>query len=649
MIIMTAEWDSENRPKGYILSVTPGFASFEQGEARLTYMGLARKITKAARLGFEFAEIDFEELSEMFEPDIAKQVQHIKDAQGMEVGLHLPVSMDLCLADAYQWKQNHEQLVYGAVAGAERMKSKFILFHTSSNSRPGITTEIGQRMRVGKMAAWNGQNLGQFIEDNKMQDWFMAKFIDVLFRTMGTSGDVGIITYFDSEAREGRGFNAAKENAEREWREIVRKYENIVKSEIDKLLREKMNKFVTEMKDMPDNDPRKSGLRQTIEALNREYGELYARDITEIVDMRAVNDVLKKKMNKDDWNRYNTLNQVEKYTDYRDFFDVFRYWREHGSECDEAVAYHVIAKWMYNTGDKLWKSIVSDSRDPDKIIYDADTSTDRTQKMMDTIKDIITAVAGKYIEGHLTTSTKDIGVPIDKRDETFDKDSEEHKSVLEYCKDNKVHIFLETNMPGGYGESGAPPGELRIIKATDHVKIVKAIDGDHMSYCMDFEHLLTNYVDPEEEAENLEDDQLGKYVRCLHINAPRPIKGAHGHIVPMSYDMYIIYRYIHKLRKAGVKNAYWIWEMGSYGVQDSAIAFRRIMTELMKGTEPEDLPEEFFGIDKSFAAQQMTAIREHAYEPLKGMLAVPEQEHGYLSSQAVEKGKGVEWRKERFK
>ncbi len=642
------KWDEKNRPKGYILSVTPGFASFEQGPDRLTYMGLARKITKAARLGFEFAEIDFEELSEMFEPDIAQQVQNIKETQGMEVGLHLPVSMDLCLADAYQWKQNHEQLVYGAVAGAERMKAKFVLFHTSSNARPAITTEIGQRMRVGRMASWNGQNLGQFIEDQGLRDWFMAKFIDVLFRTMGTSGDVGIITYFDSEARTGRGFKDAKKNAEREWREIVRKYENTVKVEIDNMLKEKMTKLMTEMKDMSDNDPRKSGLIQTIQALEREYGELYARDITEIVNMRAVSDVLKKKMSKDDWNRYNTLSQVEQYTDYRDFYDVFRYWVDHGSECDEAVAYHVVAKWMFQKKDKIWTSIVSDSQDPDDILYEADTSREKTQKLMDTVKDIVTAVAGKYIEGHLTTSTKDIGVPIDSEDK-FDKDSVKHKTVLEYCKDNKVHIFIETNMPGGYGEAGAPPGELRIIKATDHVKIVKAVDPENMSYCMDFEHLLTNYVDPEKEAENLETDQMGKYVRCLHINAPRPIKGAHGNIVPMSYDMYIIYRYVHKLRKAGVKDAYWIWEMGSYGVQDSALAFRRIQTELLKGTEPEDLPEEFFGIDKTFSAQQMTAIREHAYDPLRGMLSIPEEEHTALSSHAVEKGKGAEWRKERFR
>lgn len=641
-----AKWDNDNRPQGYILAVTPGFASFEQGENRLTYMGLAKKITKAARLGFEFAEIDFEELSEMFEPDITRQVQQVKETQGMEVGLHLPVSMDLCLADAYQWKQNHEQLVFGAVAGAERMKSKFILFHTSSNSRPGITSEIGQRMRMGRMASWNGQNLGQFLEDQNLKEWFMAKFVGVLFHVMGTSGDVGIITYFDHMAREGKGFSDAKKAAEEGWRELIRKYETVVKKEYVAA----EQKALDRINEALEKDPNNPDLQRARRSYEERIGNTMSTDVTnETGWLRNLKDLFKKHMTDDEWKKYNTLYSVEEYTDYRDFYDVFKYWVEHGAECDEAVAYHVVAKWMYTKKDKIWTSIVSDGRDPDDIIYEADTSRQKTTKMMDTIKDIVTAVAGKYIEGHLTTVAKDAGVPIDDK-EKFDKDGKERKSVLEYCKDNKVHIFIETNMPGGYGEAGAPPGELRIIKATDHVKIVKAIDSDHISYCMDFEHLLTNYVDPEKEAENLEDDQLGKYVRCLHINAPRPIKGAHGNIVPMSYDMYIIYRYVYKLRKAGVKNAYWIWEMGSYGVQDSAIAFRRIVGELLKDTKPEDLPEEFFGIDKTFAAQQMTAIREYAYEPLKGMLSVPEEEHGHFSAFAVtEKGKGAEWRKERYR
>ena len=51
-------WDEKNKPKGYIIGASPGFAQFGQGEEKLINMGIARKIAKASRMGFEFAMID---------------------------------------------------------------------------------------------------------------------------------------------------------------------------------------------------------------------------------------------------------------------------------------------------------------------------------------------------------------------------------------------------------------------------------------------------------------------------------------------------------------------------------------------------------------------------------------------------------------
>lgn len=219
-------------------------------------------------------------------------------------------------------------------------------------------------------------------------------------------------------------------------------------------------------------------------------------------------------------------------------------------------------------------------------------------------------------------------------------------SSYDYAKKNNVHIFLETNMPSEGAE-----GKLRIIKATDHIKIAKALDPEHISYCLDTEHLTTNFISPEEEAEKIRKEMPGdgKYIRCLHVNAPRPIPGAHAPIELLSNDMYILYRTIYKLREAGMNNTYIIWEMGSYGVKQSAIVYRRIIDALKKDINPEELPPEFFGIDKNFEAAQNIAIREHAFEPLQGLLSVPEETHGFLSKAAVEKGKGAEWKKEELK
>ncbi|MBI5347464.1 MAG: hypothetical protein HZB66_02545 [Candidatus Aenigmarchaeota archaeon] len=702
------EWDELNRPKGYVISVTPGFAQYGQGDERLIYMGLARKITKAARLGFEFAEIDFEALSEMFEPEITQQVATIKERQGLEVGLHLPVGMDLCLAHAYQWKFMHRQVVFGAVAGAERMKAKFILFHTSSAARPAISAGVGERTGPTKMAAWNGINLGNWIEDVSkgsfdLKDWFLARFIEVMFRSMGVAGDPGVISYFLEEvALQGRGFREGEQNARDELKDMENK---LINPELEKLesaaqqLEQQAIMLNSQRTDLQKLYDRRDGIVQTIEEAKRQ-------NRTDVIDTLTpqLNDVLSQIQNIEKrfgsihnitimldnlnknvaglrspekrrqvfrdtlmngiwkgqraWDRYRQLESVVSYLDRSNFQEIYRYWTTQGSECEEPVAYHVVAKWMFKNKDSLYKNIVTaDDRDPDQIIYTANTNPHAKPSVIEAVKQIVTAVAAKYIHGHLTVSDpEEYAIAVDKNG-NFTRGGtkiEKYMGVMEYCRKHKLHIFIETNMPGtqeAEHRGGAPPGELRIIKATDHIKIVKYIDPENVSYCMDFEHLLTNYVDPEAEADELAKAGKGdgKYIRCLHTNAPRPITGAHGPIFPISNDMYILYRYLYKLRKAGCKNAYIIWEMGSYGIRESAIAYRRLVKELQQETDPEKLPEEFFGIDEVFKALQRVAIKEHAWDPLEGMLQIPEETHTFLSKAAVDKGKTEVWNKERFR
>ena len=98
-----------------------------------------------------------------------------------------------------------------------------------------------------------------------------------------------------------------------------------------------------------------------------------------------------------------------------------------------------------------------------------------------------------------------------------------------------------------------------------------------------------------------------------------------------------------------MNNAYLIWEMGSYGVQDSAVAFRNLACELQKRTNPKKLPNEFFGIDERFEAQQWVNMKEHAYDPLKGLLTSPEEDHTLMSREALKKNKISEWARGRYK
>jgi len=617
-------WDKTNKPIGYIIGVSPGFASMEPSvENRLRYMGMARKITKAARLGFEFAMIDFEELGEAYEPEIARQIRTIREAQNIEIGIHLPVAIDLCIAYAFEWRYFQDQLKIGARAARDG-KAKFILFHSSSHMRPNITAAfLGRREAPGKLVGPDGTNFGNWIIKNGMKDWFMAKFIRVMFSAMGVAGDPAVIDYFE----EKESFSKAKKYAENAYRRgaAIREEELMkIRARVDVLERIRRDEELGGRKMTPEEIKEYQML--LLEYKEKSTYEYLIKKVAEVINSSE--------------EHARRCISVAEYTIRYDFDAIFNYWLRQGSEGEEYVAYLTVAEHMFRNNDKLWSAVSKVKRSPYMFARESSKKLGAlTMAELDKLKSIVTAVAAKYIEGHLFTKAEQYAV----------KENGKYKSVYDFCKDNKMIIYIETAMP----EKGAE-GELRIIKATDQVKICKAIDGGNIiNYCIDFEHLLTNLIDPIKEAEELLKNQPGdgKYITCLHTNAPRPIMGAHAPLERFSYDLYIIYKWIYTLRKAGMKNSYIILEMGSYGVKQSAIAFRNIVNELLKDppTKPEDLPKEFFGIDKEFEAREMIAMREHAFDPLKGVMAIPEEEWTMVGRRAAERGRAAEWERRKYR
>ena len=88
-------------------------------------------------------------------------------------------------------------------------------------------------------------------------------------------------------------------------------------------------------------------------------------------------------------------------------------------------------------------------------------------------------------------------------------------------------------------------------------------------------------------------------------------------------------------------------------ISTSVESIRMMIEELNKDTNPEQLPVEFFGVSPKGVLspqRQEVIIREHALDPLKGMLSVPEEEYTFLSSEAIKKGKKPEeFKKEEYR
>ncbi|MEM5825900.1 MAG: hypothetical protein QXM64_00760 [Candidatus Aenigmatarchaeota archaeon] len=610
------KWSEDNKPVGYIIGVTPGFSQFESGDFRLIYMGMARKITKAARLGFDFAQIDLEELGEAFEPEIVNQIKQIKRAQNIEIGIHAPVNIDLTLAYAFEWRYSHDQIrICAKIAGES--EAKYILFHTSSHPRPNITTAfLGRREPYGKLFGPDGSNLGIWIIKNGMKDWFMAKFIRVLFSAMGAAGDPAVIDYFESM----ESFSEAKRYAESvynkgdaAWAEEIMRI-TVRLEELEKIRR--IRGFTKEEEREYDS------LRKELE---RKRTRDYLIEITALVNGISTKEAEK------------CINAA-RYTMNYDFDSIFDFWVRQGAEGEEYVAYLTVAEYMYRTNDKIWRALAKINQSPYFLAREASRKAgELSTREIENLKKIVASVAGKYIEGHLFAKSEQYGI----------KEGDKIYSIYDYCKKKNVRIYIETAMP----ERGAE-GELRILSALDHINLCKAIDdGKLINYCIDFEHLLTNLIDPIEEAKRLLKEQPGdgKYISCVHVNAPRPIIGAHAPIEVMSNDMLILYKWFHTLRKAGMKDSYLICEMGSFGIRQSAVALRKIIEELEKETLPENLPREFYGIDKDFEARQRAAIMEHALDPIKNLLVMPEDRWSAIGRRAVERGKAREWEEERYR
>jgi len=370
--------------------------------------------------------------------------------------------------------------------------------------------------------------------------------------------------------------------------------------------------------------------------------------------------------------------------------DNFSYWIQKGSEGEEQIAYRTIAKWMYVIKDPLYEKIVIEDKevnkwwdenkeevkkhkselfgkfegsdeqnkidflDPDNII----SYTSLKGGVIDIpLRKMVAAISAKYIQGHLDRpmeTDKNLYLESSKPEEAYFKASmdrqlknmrinpeggnnqENMKCIYLYMYDEGVHFYIETQ--DVLQEEWR--GKVRIMSLTDHIEIIKAFSDhygfDNVSYTMDFEHLTSNLLNPRQQIAQL-DKGDAKYLSMVHINPPSSVQGLHKILKKMSFDTEYIYGWLYKLKSLGMSGAYFVWEMGKDtggGTYEAPIALRALAGELKKGTKPEDLPEEFFGIDANFRTMQEQAIKAHGLDPLRDMFFFKPADHTFIGQMA---------------
>lgn len=301
-------------------------------------------------------------------------------------------------------------------------------------------------------------------------------------------------------------------------------------------------------------------------------------------------------------------------------------------EDGEWGAYHLVAHWLKNTNDTFWTSI-AENREPESLYFDKETA-------------FCAAVASKYIEGHLTLI-----------DNPANREFLKGMSIKEWCEKHNLYLLLE-NPESGEGAEGL----YRLFDPQHFYHTIKKIGSPFIKITIDFEHMVSQGIDPDKALPDLPGD-FGKIVLLFHLGQAVPYGGtAHIPIARGTIAQEQIYRWLYMIRKKGWKTGYMMFERGGGRTgqgrlpnevfEDSVQAMRQIALYLEKDVHYDKLPPEFYGVsvrNEPVWARQLVAIREHAWDPIEGLLSVPEEKHTFLSKSALDKGKAQEWEKRKFR
>ncbi len=298
----------------------------------------------------------------------------------------------------------------------------------------------------------------------------------------------------------------------------------------------------------------------------------------------------------------------------------------------ELGAFFIVARWLKETGNPLWSKIAG-GKDPDDLWHDDENA-------------FSAAVTSMYIYGH-----------VNVKDNPANRKYLEGKSIKEWCEEKKIYLLFE----GPEASKGAE-GYYRLFHPKDYYHTIKHLNSPYIKVCIDIEHTVSHALDPDKLFKELPGD-FGKMVMLFHLGQAVPYGGtAHIPLTRGSRAQEQIYKWLFWMRQKGWKDGFILFERGggrsgrgqtAYEVfEDSVLAIRQIAKYLEKGTDPKDLPLEFYGVseeNKAVFARELTAIREHAWDPIEGLLSVSEEKHTFLSKSALEKGKGQEWEKRKYR
>lgn len=596
----------------YEIAVSSGL-SFEGSAPPELKLGLGMKMSSITTYGVRFVQVDVQSPAEFTQPEFVGQVVQAKESLGLRWSMHAEISEYVAMDTAlYQlWQISHERLhsyldnLYEKffLTKKEKYLPEFIDFHASQAEPIGIFP-AGFRFRTNFTVDFRGRTdfTELMNEVPTLKNWFKKKVLPIIFPLS-------------------------------EFSVIFTRLIQISKKFVESILRdfEEFRKFFEELQRELE-----TGEKRTI----RDFDEIY-RGLPEEKQLEL---------------------------QFRTWYEYTKEQLGAGTIQSEEAVYLVIGKYLEITNDELWKLFFGSKRFED-LEAAIEKASDGRIKLIDTERaqinlvdrDLIACVSAKYVLEHFKQPPlADYIRELEKRLNSQNRELDSFYKLSAFEKLNKLKVTIVFENPEL--SQLALPGRQRIVRANHIYNLVKAMRSysKYFSILVDFEHYIHNAIDPIEELKHVPED-FGEFVKAVHVFHP---VGLHIHL-PIdvgSEEQRIIYSYLFLLRKTGFgkkEEAVLIFERGSGQnpgefIRTSVHALRLITDQLDKDVAPDKLPLEFFGVSpEGFYSpeRQRAIIRDHAIDPLKGLISIPEEEFTFLGKAATEKpGTTPEkWKKEELR
>jgi hypothetical protein len=628
----------------YTIATSAGIISAAQQEEKMQYAGLYRKANFALTKGVNFVQLDLESISEFQEPGL---VENMKKIQGLKInyGLHSETPAfgsrefpHLDSAIDVDYRRGHERLQI-IIENAGKIKCVYMLMH-SSESTPFIF--LSRELQPTDLVDIWGRPLGEFIEQ---EGNISGQFVKLLSEKPVPRN---WIKEWLEDPKQGYIW---VETFTEDLQSIIDRDRRNRKIELKQLYRRQIAQSKLELQRRIDESKNPELAKQQIIARGEELPDFEGGLITPEDEARV----------KELESKINNLEEDEQIRNIKEIY-MSLFLRNLKSRSlhygPERTAYYITAKWMEINNDPLWNDIINITL---KYYAKRDGISEEEWLEKKGIKKVdgkwsieddefrkfyqlwVPAVSAKYLWGHFMPEK----CPTKTR----------YSDPKKLLKNAKIFFVLETPM--------ASPGMedlLRFAQPAQMYYLAKAINAaageEVMNIAIDVEHMLMDGLNVETAFDILPEDG-GSLIRVVHTGWPSPLGPAHIPIPIGSDQQRYLYETYYKLRQKGMgktKECYVVFERagGQDPIQQSVLALRMIKEELERDTSPDHLPLKFYGISpEGFLSEQRqrAMVFEHRYEPLKGLIVTPEEEHTFLGKSALEKpGMTPEkWKKEELR